>query len=68
MRSQLLPLLVLGVAVFNGSAFANNEKVLHSFSGGTDGSYPVAAMVADSAGNLYGTTRYGGRQWSGHSL
>lgn len=65
MRSQLLPLLVLGVAVFIGSAFASNEKVLHSFSGGTDGSYPVAAMVADSAGNLYGTTRYGGANGQG---
>src|SRR5215469_937004 len=65
MRSQLLPLLVLGVAVSVGRAFASNEKVLHSFSGGTDGSYPVAAMVADGAGNLYGTTRYGGANGQG---
>lgn len=65
MRSQLLPLLVLGVAASVCNAFASNEKVLHSFSGGTDGSYPVAAMVADSAGNLYGTTRYGGANGQG---
>jgi len=65
MRSQLLPLLVLGITVSVGNALANNEKVLHSFSGGTDGSYPVAAMIADRAGNLYGTARYGGANGQG---
>jgi len=65
MRSQSLPLLVLSVALSAGSASANNEKVLHSFSGGMDGSYPVAAMVTDPSGNLYGTTRYGGANGEG---
>ncbi len=38
------------------------EKVLHSFSGGnggTDGSLPTGVIV-DAAGNLFGTTTYGG--------
>jgi uncharacterized repeat protein (TIGR03803 family) len=34
--------------------------LLHSFSGGPDGSFPWAGLVLDSAGNLYGTTTAGG--------
>ena len=36
------------------------EAVLHSFGSGTDGFSPVAGLVLDSAGNLYGTTSRGG--------
>jgi uncharacterized repeat protein (TIGR03803 family) len=36
------------------------EKVLHEFGNGSDGSYPVAVLTLDSAGNLYGTTVSGG--------
>jgi uncharacterized repeat protein (TIGR03803 family) len=39
---------------------AGNETVLYSFTGGADGSNPVAALVRDSLGNLYGTTELGG--------
>jgi len=38
------------------------ETVLHSFLGGEDGSIPIASMVFDQAGNLYGTTAAGGAQ------
>jgi uncharacterized repeat protein (TIGR03803 family) len=36
------------------------ESVLHSFSGGADGKYPLAILLRDSAGNLYGTASGGG--------
>jgi len=36
------------------------ETVLYSFTGGSDGRYPYGGLVADSSGNLYGTTSYGG--------
>jgi len=39
---------------------AGNEKVLYTFTGGADGAYPLAALVMDKQGNLYGTTEEGG--------
>lgn len=41
-------------------AHAQTEKVAYSFRNGADGVYPSAGVVRDSAGNLYGTTTYGG--------
>jgi uncharacterized repeat protein (TIGR03803 family) len=39
---------------------AGNETVLYSFLGGTNGTDPVAGLVEDAAGNLYGTTQGNG--------
>jgi uncharacterized repeat protein (TIGR03803 family) len=36
------------------------EEVLHSFTGGNDGSIPVGGLTFDSSGNLYGTAMNGG--------
>lgn len=36
------------------------ERVLYSFAGGADGAQPLAGVVRDAAGNLYGTTWAGG--------
>jgi uncharacterized repeat protein (TIGR03803 family) len=40
---------------------AGQETVLYTFTGGTDGAAPYAGVVRDTAGNLYGTTEFGGR-------
>lgn len=53
-----------GGAGFQGTVFKLDknlaETVLWSFTGGSDGTYPVAGLVRDPAGNLYGTTEEGG--------
>src|SRR5438270_270914 len=37
-----------------------NETVLHNFTGGNDGAYPIARLAVGADGGLYGTTSYGG--------
>jgi uncharacterized repeat protein (TIGR03803 family) len=37
------------------------ETILHSFESGRDGALPVAGVVRDAAGNIYGTTNEGGQ-------
>ncbi len=54
-----------GGASGNGVVFklspGGTETVMHSFTGGaSDGATPVAGLIADSSGNLYGTTESGG--------
>jgi uncharacterized repeat protein (TIGR03803 family) len=44
---------------------AGNESVLHSFTYGSDGAFPVAGVVLDAAGNIYGTTNNGGTSGEG---
>jgi uncharacterized repeat protein (TIGR03803 family) len=36
------------------------EKILYSFTGGSDGSVPRGSLVSDALNNLYGTTTQGG--------
>ncbi len=43
------------------------EKVLHYFGKGNDGSDPLASLIFDSYGNLYGTTVQGGT-WGGGTV
>jgi uncharacterized repeat protein (TIGR03803 family) len=42
-----------------------SEKVLHTFTGGDDGEFPLPGLAIDPAGNLYGTTYRGGRNMVG---
>lgn len=51
----LLPLIATRAA-----AQAPTYSVLYTFTGGADGAGPEAPLIADTAGNLYGTTSVGG--------
>jgi uncharacterized repeat protein (TIGR03803 family) len=44
---------------------SSTETLLYSFTGGVDGGSPVGGVVRDTAGNLYGTTQYGGSSGNG---
>jgi len=50
--------------VFAVSTSSGAERVLYSFQGGTDGSYPQASLI-EVKGTLYGTTYYGGASNAG---
>jgi uncharacterized repeat protein (TIGR03803 family) len=52
--------ILAAILMFAGNAIAATERVLHRFKGGSDGSAPFAGLIADQAGNLYGTTTNGG--------
>jgi len=39
---------------------ASKQTVLYRFTGGNDGGVPVGSLILDPAGNLYGTTEFGG--------
>jgi uncharacterized repeat protein (TIGR03803 family) len=46
---------------------SGTETVLYSFAGGDDGARPIAGLVMDGQGNLYGTTAFGGTGCGGDS-
>jgi len=55
---------IAGGAYDDGTVYMlNNDgtlRVLHTFTGGTDGLAPEAGVIGDGSGNLYGTTIDGG--------
>jgi uncharacterized repeat protein (TIGR03803 family) len=44
---------------------SGTETVLHTFTGTPDGQFPMAGLIFDESGNLYGTTYEGGISGSG---
>jgi uncharacterized repeat protein (TIGR03803 family) len=61
MRFLLVFTAIIATLFFSSAAIAQTETVLHSFNDiTTDLSNPIAPLIADHAGNLYGTTVLGG--------
>jgi uncharacterized repeat protein (TIGR03803 family) len=58
-----------GGASGNGAVFkvtpGGAESVLYSFTGGSDGGFPLSGLITDARGNLYGTTSRGGASGKG---
>ena len=52
--------LVAGICSLMATSFAQTENVLYRFTGATDGGSPLAGLLFDRAGNLYGTSSQGG--------
>lgn len=55
--------VVFLATILTQSASSQTFTVLHTFSGGADGAYPLAGVTSDFAGNLYGTADSGGAGW-----
>src|SRR5277367_513611 len=55
-----LAITLMSVVVASQPAPAQTFKVLYRFTGGSDGGEPDSGLIADSDGNLYGTTALGG--------
>ena len=57
-RMFLLSMVMVLALGATGQTF----RVIHTFTGSGDGAIPNSTMIVDRAGNLYGTTSYGGAQ------
>jgi len=68
-RIKFSSAVVAGTVLVMGAAWAQGQtytkKVIYSFAGGSDGADPLAGLVRDGTGNLYGTTYGGGDYGSG---
>ena len=56
----VLALICASTVLTTDGAQAQTFRVLHNFTGGGDGYVSYAGLTMDAAGNLYGTTIYGG--------
>ena len=56
-----ITLFCILAAITSQPAQAQTFTVLHNFTGGSDGAFPLTGLTLDASGNLYGTTAGGGR-------
>ncbi len=64
-RTIIAALALLVLIMVAPGAHAQTYRVLHNFSGGSDGAFPAATLTIDRGGNLYGTALVGGRANAG---
>jgi uncharacterized repeat protein (TIGR03803 family) len=55
-----LLIIVFSFWASSDMASASNYQVIYHFQGSTDGNQPYSVLTFDQAGNLYGTTKFGG--------
>jgi len=61
-RHRVIVFAIVVLLVFSATPVrAQTLNVLHGFNGAPDGSAPWSGLTRDAAGNLYGTTTYGGQ-------
>ena len=58
--------VILSLTGLSPSSQAQTFKVVHNFTNGSDGGYPLSGLTMDSKGDFYGTTNSGGTY--GHGL
>ena len=66
--SAALAMALALACVVTQPASAQTFTVIHNFTGGADGGYTYSGIAIDNAGNLYGTTPFGGNLGSSNAL
>ena len=51
---------LLAIALFASTGWAQSYTLIHNFSGGADGEFPVGGLTLGPGGSLYGTAVNGG--------
>jgi uncharacterized repeat protein (TIGR03803 family) len=64
MRAKVTTTLLLLIFVIS-IASASTQKVIYTFTGGSDGGQPYSGVISDQSGNLYGVTQTGGAHDNG---
>jgi uncharacterized repeat protein (TIGR03803 family) len=68
MKHRSIVMIALALFVAGIRTATSQETTVYSFSGSPDGSDPVAGVIFDAAGNLYGTTSSGGAVGSPYDI
>ena len=60
-RAVATVVITMSMLLVASPAAAQTYRVIHTFSGGNDGATPLAGLIIDRGGNLYGTASGGGK-------